>query len=579
MSIFDSPTQTAKPNLLNNVQRSGAQAANFLADIGGGIKSVFSHGPLLNVQDPTQRAAQPSGITAPASISPTMAGLTPLGASPSPAPSAPHIPFVNTAQAQTVPNGPVPQAGQPTQTVNGTTYVGNFLPPVSRVTPQNFNIPSQNTYPSTSINTGRTMADLTTRHDELLNGLGNGQSTGVPTDNLLASLAGNIYQSSLYTPEEQSQMQSLANINQRILATQLAEKRQIKQLQEDGMISKEQGASFITESQRRADAQLADLAVQQSGSSLNLQVLGQIRGNQLTGFQNLAGLLKPEAVAPGSTLINPLGQTIGSSTGVAPATAASYASQLFNDDLKTGTAQLLPNGQVNTAYYFQKAQGILGGQGGFGGMPTGGMSGTPQNTGGIGGLPAAVQPYVIQSSDGSSYINADKVPQGQLDFIKQQAAQAGVPFLSTEDVGKLRNIQVTNSNLDQLQGEISNILGSGLSGRIIGGATNTIKSLLQTDPNIAAFKVYRDTAINTIQALAGGSGSGFRLNQTEVDTATSNLPEITDNIETADTKLNLLRGFLSKWQNQLLTGNPVNTSGAQGATIVQTKAGPINTNW
>lgn len=181
----------------------------------------------------------------------------------------------------------------------------------------------------------------------------------------------------------------------------------------------------------------------------------------------------------------------------------------------------------------------------------------------IAGLPVQVD----HLSDGTSYINSDKVDDKILPFAKSQAPQMGIPVLSTEDVAKTRALDVTTQNLSSLNGIMTNILSSGFTGRVQGLTLNPLQALTQSNPDIASFNVYRDTAINTIQALAGGSGSGFRLNQAEIDTAVSNIPTINDNLETAQSKLQKLGGFLNNWKQELLPGSkPIDILGRGDAS-------------
>ncbi len=73
-----------------------------------------------------------------------------------------------------------------------------------------------------------------------------------------------------------------------------------------------------------------------------------------------------------------------------------------------------------------------------------------------------------------------------------------------------------------------------------------------------------NTAINTIQALAGGTGSGLRLNAGEINTAIGNLPTINDNLETASKKIALVQGFMNKWKNEILTGSTGSAASGSG---------------
>ncbi len=456
--------------------------------------------------------------------------------------------------------------------------------------------------PSTPININPTNSDGTINSSSLSSGAG--YADLYSHRNKLQTLSDNIYKSSLFTPEEfaaKSKIVDLKNKGLDIQKEQLGTdtrtldyrdqiNKELDRLATDGHMTKEQAAGFLTETNRQANNQLTSLQIQrgaqgvqlagnelQQGAAANVASLYELqRGNQLGAFKTLFDINKPEALAPGSQLVNPLsGESITQGMGVNPAVASTYASQLFNDDLKTGTQHLLPDGSVDTSYYFQKAQGILGGN------PNSGLGGGNYsgNATQLGGLPSAIQPYVTSTSEGQQYISAEKVPAAQQDYIKQQAASNGVPFLSVEDVAKTRSIDVTKQNLQQLGGLVTKVLGSGLQGRVITGMlTNPIKAFFQSDADISSFNTYRDTAINTIQALAGGSGSGFRLNESEIKTATSNLPTINDNIETANQKLALLNGFLDKWKAQVF-GQATASSNTGVGGVIQTKVGAIDPNF
>lgn len=573
-------TPTASGSILQQAQANAAQSNPFLPQ---------------KVTATTVNPFVPQKVTA---STPNPFAVAPAA----PVPTVQQTPLIKTAQAATiaptVAATPVATPGKP-----GTGYWGNNGQWISGPTPQaytdqvasildgikttvkpvNFSLGTGGTtYDSSALNTATTREDVLNRRNQLQNDMTSGTNTSlIPTDLNLKDIASGVYSNSKFSPEEVDLMNQQADVRARIIQTNLAARRRIQQLKEDGTISPAQAEAFAKEEQRRSDAQLADLTAADTGDTLRLGVLGQLRGNNLTAYQNLASFFKPQEVSPGSQLINQFGSQVGGGTGVNPSTAASYASQLFNDDLKTGTQHLTPDGQVDTSYYYQRASQILSaGQAGTGtgaiASPVSSNGGiNPSTGGGTFGLPPSVQPYVIQGADGAQYINEDKVPTAQRDFVKQQAAMNGVPYLTGEDISKFRNIEVTSSNLDSLQSVVQKVNSPGLAGRTFGAGLNTLESIFQTNQDISSFGLWRDTAINTIQALAGGSGSGFRLNQAEIDTATSNLPTIRDNLETANNKINLLRGFLGKWKSELLQGKP----GTGVGTVVQTKAGAINTNW
>jgi hypothetical protein len=523
----------------------GALPVNYTPDFLNKAKGAFSN---INLNSNVPIATQAQGNS-----NITAVGLTPKSYTPA-------APAVKATQAATQPQA-------------GVLQTAGIQPPAS-VGSVNFGVSPTNTVNSNHL-TSVTQSDALTAYDRFVQDAMNGKTQPTPTDAYMQK----VLEMSTYSPEEAQALQQYADVTSRINATKLAERRQIKALQENGTITQEQAKAFIEESGRVADAQLADQAVQQSAATLSLGVLGQLRGNNLQALQNISQFYNPQQIAPGSTLGNAQGQSFFQGAGASPQTIMAAAQNLKQNDQMTGNLHLTPMGTVDDNYYYQQAQQIYATQGGTLGGGTGASAGGAMG-GGTGQLPQQLATYL--GASGGQYVNEDKVPKAQQDLVKQLAAQNGVPYLTQEDLSKYKNIQVTQQNLAQLQQVTERILGSGLQGRTLGAAWNIVQDKLQLNTDISSFRVWRDTAVNTIQSLAGGSGSGFRLNQAEIDTATGNLPTITDNVETAKAKLGIINSLLSRWQNQILTGNPADTSktgGTPGGTVVQTAAGAINTDW
>lgn len=80
--------------------------------------------------------------------------------------------------------------------------------------------------------------------------------------------------------------------------------------------------------------------------------------------------------------------------------------------------------------------------------------------------------------------------------------------------------------------------------RLAKGGANTLGAFFQTNKDLGSFRTFKDVAIRHIQSLAGGTGSGFRLTQSEVDQAISMMPSLTDNLPTAMQALANMRTYL-----------------------------------
>lgn len=190
-------------------------------------------------------------------------------------------------------------------------------------------------------------------------------------------------------------------------------------------------------------------------------------------------------------------------------------------------------------------------------------------------LPPQVAPAFNQMSDGTPYLSQDKIPSQFTAYANQFSTHNNIPILTTEQVGKVQAIDNTKQAISTIQGIIPDILGSGVAGHLLTGEIgNRLQNFFQSNTEISSFNSYRTTALNSIQALAGGSGSGLRLTQAEIDQATSNLPTITDNIETAQAKINILNGYLNKWENTILPNqqsdpNPQSSSNQDPLNLFQ----------
>jgi len=277
--------------------------------------------------------------------------------------------------------------------------------------------------------------------------------------------------------------------------------------------------------------------------------------NQLPQFNSAQGVDQYiQSVAPNSPLTGSMIMASSTKYGIDPRILVAQAQEESGFGTQGAGAKTFNPGNVGNTGSATQNQGSwqagLDAQAKELSLRQGGQGQQP-NTVNIAGLPVQVS----YTADGKGYINSDKVDDKILPYVKSAAPTMGLQVLTSDDVSKLRNIDVTTQNLQQLSGTINDILQPGLFGRTFGALSNTIQNITQSNPRIAAFKVYRDTAINTIQALAGGSGQGFRLNQGEIETATSNLPELGDNRETAQQKLSLLNGFLDKWKTEILGQN------------------------
>ncbi len=224
------------------------------------------------------------------------------------------------------------------------------------------------------------------------------------------------------------------------------------------------------------------------------------------------------------------------------------------------------------------------------GKPSGSLSeaGPTKSTSTVGGtfsptastkltsLSAGVKPYVDAGPQGVAYINDDRVPADLKAVAQMQAAKAGIPYLQAADAQALKSIGVVYQALDSMQTLADKNLSSGVTGTLKDSVLGAGAKLFGTDwgGNLKLFDSYRDTAIKAVQALAGGAGSGLRINGSEIEANMSNLPSSNENLETATKQLAQMKSFLDR---QLAATFPYisenSSTGAGKTTSGVTKSG------
>lgn len=453
---------------------------------------------------------------------------------------------INTAQANT--------ASLPANSNQGTTFSSQLNPSTNTVgsnylTPISFqDVASQYQNKVDSMNQG-------------LGATGNPATNGnplTPSNQLYKQTLANLYQSSLYTPQEQQLISQNADLNSQVNSIKNAANIQAQNSYQAGNMTQSQFNALTGSIQVKANQDLANLTTQQSNIANQMNVFGLQRQNAITANQNLLTGLQPTQVSPGSTLYNPATGVQFQGAGASPAQILSQAQTLLSNDEATGQVHYTPTGQVDESYYQQMAAGQFGGgtQGATGGAqagspqggtagPTGGATGgsaAPAQTG-IAAVPQQLQQYFVQAAGIPTYLDMTKVPAAEQGVIQQYAQKAGIPILDSSHVAGVLAVQGAMADLDGLSNLVNKTLSSGVTGKAL-DYVKTLGTKVGLFPQLSGFNEARTGAINDIKAIAGGEGSGLRLNSSEIGIATDNLPLSTDNLETAQTKLTWVKAFL-----------------------------------
>lgn len=255
-------------------------------------------------------------------------------------------------------------------------------------------------------------------------------------------------------------------------------------------------------------------------------------------------------------------------------------------DPVTGAVSPLNLGNIyNGTYSGTAAQGQSSSQG----LPSAAIAAqypNPTTAQAVSRLSSVAQPYVDQGPSGMGYIDDDRVPQNLKDLVQNQAKQAGIPYLTSGETQGVQSLDVIFKALNGMKQLATATLSNGIGGRIEGLTLNPIEQFLQTGPDIIdpmtgkatprgvllnQFNQYKDAAAKAVTALAGGNGSGLRLNNDLITIASNNLPTSDDNLQNVTSKIAYVTSLLNNQLSQKFPG--INLSQNQSSSAVPTAAG------
>jgi hypothetical protein len=161
---------------------------------------------------------------------------------------------------------------------------------------------------------------------------------------------------------------------------------------------------------------------------------------------------------------------------------------------------------------------------------------------------------ISESAFGNRYLDLTNVPTPTDKHAAMAYAKAnGLKAINKETADRFATIKEVTASMDDIDTAMSKFLpktaGQGARGAVVrleSAGKNVLASTFQTNDEIAAFNSTSIVGIRAIQALAAGAGSGFRLNQSEVNMMMQRWPKITDTYEKAKKNLDWERNFLKR---------------------------------
>lgn len=182
---------------------------------------------------------------------------------------------------------------------------------------------------------------------------------------------------------------------------------------------------------------------------------------------------------------------------------------------------------------------------------------TPGNT----GIPI-VDSNTRTTASGVPYVDGTTLTGAQAQTAQLQAAKLGIPYVGSAGAGALNKLEEARQNIANIKDVLTgasggnNISPSNGFTRLLEIPNYAAEGLTQDGPEatqIAAYNTFRSAAIGALQAVAGGSGSGLRINQAEIQMSIQNdIPTPTDTSAVRDQKIANMTSLLDSNEAQLL---------------------------
>lgn len=185
--------------------------------------------------------------------------------------------------------------------------------------------------------------------------------------------------------------------------------------------------------------------------------------------------------------------------------------------------------------------------------------------------PTWMQHLIGTTSSGGQFLDMSNLPPKEQTAAQQFAFANGAVPINKAQMDKLSHLETARDNIAQMEEQGKTFLPTNAGSRLIGGPLNALAGVTQSNPQIAAWNTHRIAAISQLVALAGGMGSGLRINQAEIHMAIQNdIPKVTDTQAVATQKFKNIRDMLQRAEEGIL----VRSRGPNGQASTPSAASP-----
>jgi hypothetical protein len=161
---------------------------------------------------------------------------------------------------------------------------------------------------------------------------------------------------------------------------------------------------------------------------------------------------------------------------------------------------------------------------------------------------------IITTANGVRILNASGMTPTDQTKAKRWASENGVKYGDPKTMDKLHNVEGARTNLQAMLNQAAEILPATPQERVLKAPGIAGSIAMQTNPTRSAWKTWRIQAIKQLTAIAGGMGSGLRINQAEIMQAVKNdIPTEYDTLPVATAKINNVLAMLDRNEDPYLS--------------------------
>jgi hypothetical protein len=171
---------------------------------------------------------------------------------------------------------------------------------------------------------------------------------------------------------------------------------------------------------------------------------------------------------------------------------------------------------------------------------------------------------VKQNSAGRSYLPLTNIPPKAKIAALKWAKDKGIPAVSPKDADKLDKLDIARQNLADMKATLQEIAPK--DWKDLGTMTkNRLAQITKSDPAVVNYQNYFAALIEQLVALAGGSGSGLRINQAEIRQELKRSPDVATPLPVALGWADRIEKLINNAEDAGLGRKNIVSEGAPGA--------------